>query len=347
MSKGYRFSGPRQARLAKAKVFTQFEMTDFYNRKLVYEGYSPGTPPVPVAQDWPVVVFYSDSPRTEMDGFYDATTVATANQAAAGPSDRTTQFQNQQTIATAFPSHDDYDFVYRLKPFFTHHRIYNPNNHAMWLKIDVIVPRMPLTAASDPTSVVTNYLATQYQSAAVIQHDSTSGALATGNVDWKNLNTVVGLSSGASIFGLFPIDRTWHATYKWKTISKRKKVLVPAGGIYKFRVYHRGFGPMRALEFSQPSFIPYPYSDRIIKVSAMSVIGMTPNASDATADRIHTDFPVLGIWRHSVKTMKCTVLNKPIMIQSMTGAQRVSSVIAPSVNPQITVTQQEMGPDPL
>lgn len=336
----------RQAKLAKAQVFTTFEMTDFYNRKLVYEGYSPGSPPVPVAQDWPVVIFYDDSPRNEMQGFYDATTVSAANQVGAGPSDRTTQFMNQQAFATAFPNYDDFDFVYRLKPYFTHHRIYNPNNHPMWVKVDVIVPRMPLTAASDPAAIVTNYLATQYQSSAVIQHDSTTGALATSNIDWKGLNTVVGLSSGASIFGLFPIDRTWNATYKWKTISTRKKVLVPAGGVYKFRVYHKGFGPLRALEFQQASFIPYPYSDRIVKVSAMSTPGMTPNASDATADRLHTDFPVLGIWRHSVKTMKCHVLNKPIMIQSMTTQQRVDGVIAPSVAPQITVTQQDMGDNP-
>lgn len=337
----------RQAKLARAQVFTTFEMTDFYNRKLVYEGYAPGTPAVPVAQDWPVVIFYDDAPRNEMQGFYDATTVTTGNQGVAGPTDRTTQFMNQQTIATAFPPLDDYDFVYRLKPYFTHHRIYNPNNHPMWIKVDVIVPRMPLTAASDPTAIVTNYIATQYNSTAVVQHNSTTGALSTNNVGWKNLNVIVGASSGATIFGLYPTDRSWNATYKWKTISTRKKVLVPAGGIFKFRVFHKGFGPMRALEFSQANFIPYPYSDRIVKVSASTVPGMTPNAVDNTADRLHTDFPVLGIWRHSVKTVKCHVLMKPIMIQSMTSQQIENPIVAPSVNPQITVSQQVMGPDPL
>ena len=104
---------------------------------------------------------------------------------------------------------------------------------------------------------------------------------------------------------------------------------------------------MRALEFSQASFIPYPYSDRIVKLSVMSVVGMTPKQDDSTDDRIHTDFPVVGIWKHSVKTMKCHVLNKPIMIQSMSNDQINTAVIAPSVNPQITKTQQDMGPDPL
>jgi hypothetical protein len=322
-------------------------MTDFYNRKLVYAGYQAGgNPPTPVAQDWPLVLFYDDAPRNEMQGFFDATTVTSANQGSAGPSDRTTQFQNQQTLGTVMPVLDDYDFVYRLKPYFTHHRIYNPNNHPMWVKVDVIVPRMPLTAAADPAAIITNYLTTQYQSTAVVQHNSTTGVLATGNVDWKTLNTTVGVSSGASIFGLFPIDRSWSATYKWKTISTRKKVLIPAGGIYKFRVYHKGMGPMRSQEFAQPSFIPYPYTDRIIKVSAMSTIGMTPSATDSSADRLHTDFPLLGIWRHSVKTMKCHVLNKPIMIQSMTTEQASTAVLAPSVNPQITVSQQVMGPSP-
>lgn len=347
----------RQAKLAKSKVFTTFEMSDLYNTKLVYAGYVNIDPTTePVRQDWPSVLFYIDSPRLEMQGFYDATTLAIANQGNAGPSDRqswplssqsTTHWQNQSTIATALPAFDDVDFKYYLKPYFTHHRIYNPNNHAMWIKIEVIAPRMPLTAASDPSTVITNYMNTQYNTMAIVQENSTSQAMSALNVSWKNLDTVVNASSGASCFGLFPRDRTWKATYKWKTVSTRKKVLVPAGGVFKFRVFHRGFGPLHAVEFQQPSFIPYPYTDRIIKLSSMSTLGMSQFTQDATNDRIHTDFVAVGVWTHSMKTMKCYVINRPVVIQSMTQAQIASDVIAPSVNPQIIVAQQEMGPDPL
>lgn len=318
-----------------------------WNHKEIFYGYSVGNPPTePPRQDWPSVFFYQDSPRQQMQSFYDASRVTSSSQPSSGPADRTTLYVNEDSLQTLGIIRDQYDFVYRLKPYFTHHRIFNPNNHPIWVKIEVIAPRMPLTATSDPANTITNYLITQYESCAVIQSDSTTGALSATNVAWKNLGTLANSVTGASIHGLYPKDRTWAARQKWKTLSMRKKVLVPTGGVFKFRVYHRGMGPMRQPEFAQASFIPFPYTDRIIKVSSMSTLGMTPYAQDSTADRIHTDFVTFAVWQHSVKTMTCAVLNKPVFINSMSTAQRTTAVIDPSVNPQITVTQQVMGPNP-
>lgn len=345
-TKRYRRFSKRQGKLARAKVYTRFEMTDIWNNKEIFYGYSVGNPPTePPRQDWPSVFYYQDSPRQELKGFYSAQQANGAAQPLAGPSDRTTNYVNEERLQLQY-ARDAYDYVYRLKPYFTHHRIFNPNNHPIWIKIDVIAPRMPLTATPDPDNTISNYLITQYESCAVIQYNKGTSSLSTSNIDWKSLDTAANSVTGASIHGLFPKDRTWAARQKWKTLSMRKKVLVPAGSVYKFRVFHRGMGPLRLLEFQQPSFIPFPYTDRIIKVSAMSTIGMTPYADDSTNDRIHTDFVTYGVWTHSVKTMTCAVLNKPVFIQSMNTAQISTAVAAPSVNPQITVSQQVMGPSP-
>lgn len=321
-------------------------MTDMFNNKEVFYGYSVGNPPTePPRQDWPSVFFYQDSPRLEMSGFYNSQQAAYADQGLAGPTDRTENYINEERLQNVI-GRDSYDYVYRLKPYFTHHRIFNPNNHAMWIKIDVIAPKIPLTPTPDPANTITNYLVTQYQSAAVIQNDSTTKTLQSTNMFWKNISVQANSVTGASVHGLFPRDKTWAARQKWKTLSMRKKVLVPAGSVYKFRVYHRGMGPLRLAEFQLPTYIPFPYTDRIIKVSAMSTIGMTPYATEPSEDRVHTDFVTYAVWTHSVKTMTCAVLNKPVFINSMTTAQIDTAVQAPSVNPQITVSQQVMGPNP-
>jgi len=191
--------------IAKPKVFTTFEVTDQWNDKHVFYGYSVGAPPTePPRQDWPSTIFYQDSPRQQMSSFYATTAVVKLDMAAAGPSDRSTTFMNEQVIKTAFPNLDAYDFIYYLKPYYTHHRIYNPNNHAMWIKIHVMAQRVGKLPNDDPDTNIASYLGGQYRSMATVQCDMITGALSTSNIDWKNLDTtagtVLGMQGLASLF---------------------------------------------------------------------------------------------------------------------------------------------------
>jgi len=339
----------KQGRLAKAKVFTTYEMSEIHNEKYVIYGYSVGSPPTePPRQDWPMTIFYTDCPRNEMAAFYAAQTVTGPNMPGAGPSDRvtTTEFLNQHLINNQGIGTTDYDFICYLRGYYSHHRIYNPNNHPMWAKIFVIAPAFGKTPTSDPAGIIASYLGGQYNSMSVIQFDQDTAALSTSNIDWKNLDTTANTILGGSIHGLYPVDKTWAARARWRTISSRKKVLIPAGGVFKFRLWHKGFGPIPIAEYATASGNPWCWTDRIVKVQAMSTIGMTPYAADSTSDRLHSDFVTFGIWVHNIKTLKTLVLNKPVFINSMSTAQKATAVIDPSVQPGITVSQQVMGPNP-
>lgn len=323
-------------------------MSEIHNEKYVMYGYSVGSPPTePPRQDWPMTVFYTDCPRNEMAGFYAAQNVTAGNQAAAGPSDRTQYFPNYKIfdVSTTFGK-DVYDFICYLRPYFSHHRIYNPNNHAMWAKIFVIAPAFGKIPTQDPATIISAYLGGQYQSMATIQFDKDTAALSTGNIDWKSLDTTASTVLGGSIHGLYPVDKTWASRARWRTISSRKKVLIPAGGVFKFRLFHKGLGPIPIPEYSTAAGNPWCWTDRIVKIQAQSTLGFTPYAQDSTADRIHSDFVTFGIWVHNIKTLRTLVLNKPVFINSFSTAQKDTAVIDPSVQPGITVSQQVMGPNP-
>jgi len=322
-------------------------MSEIHNEKYVFYGYSVGSPPTePPRQDWPASFFYTDCPRNEMIGFYAAQNVVSANQPDTGPSDRTTAFTNYHVVNIQGLGKDAYDFICYLKPYFTHHRIYNPNNHPMWVKIFVIAPAFGKAPTTDPASIIGAYLGGQYQSMSTIQFNKDTNLLSISNIDWKNLDTTAASVTGGSIHGLYPVDRTWAARSRWRTISSRKKVLIPAGGVFKFRLYHKGMGPIPITEFASAAGNPWCWTDRIVKVQAQSTLGMTPYSADSTTDRIHSDFVTFAVWAHNIKTLKTLVLNKPVFINTFSTAQKSTAVIDPSVQPGITVSQQVMGPNP-
>lgn len=322
-------------------------MTQFHNEKQVFYGYSVGSPPTePPRQDWPSVILYLDCPRLLTHPFGSFAGLNTANQMLAGAFDRTTTYNNEALLTNALTGKTLFDFKWYLKPYFTHHQVYNPNNHPMWFKVEVFAPRKGVAPTIATSSLITNFLTSMYQSCYVGQYDYDTNVQSGVNVVWKDINTNVGTVTGPSILGLFPHDRTWYHKQKWVQLSRRKKVLIPAGATYKFRVFHRGLGPVERSVLIDAETNPYVFTDRIVKVSAMSTVGMTPYAEDPSVDRIHHDFVTYGIWTHATVTAKCFVINKPVLIQSMSSAQRTTAVINPSVNPQITVSQQVMGPAP-
>lgn len=323
-------------------------MTQFHNEKQVFYGYSVGSPPTePPRQDWPSVMFYLDCPRLLTHAFGSFAGLSTANQLLAGVSDRAAVTYNNQSLMTnALLGRTDLDYKWYLKPYFTHHQVYNPNNHPMWFKVEVFAPRKGVAPTTATASLITNFLLSMYQSCYAGQYDYDTDLQSGVNMIWKNVNTTMATVTGPNVLGLFPHDRTWYHKQKWVQLSRRKKVLIPAGATYKFRVFHRGLGPVERAVLLDPQQNPYVFTDRIVKVSAMSTVGMTPYSADATTDRVHHDFVTYGIWTHATVTAKCYVINKPVLIQSMSTAQRTTAVIDPSVQPQITVTQQVMGPNP-
>lgn len=329
-----------------------------YNDKTVLVGYTSGTPPniYPPRQDFPQVYLEVDTIRDETGAFStDQAVSAETTMDNAGPSDRTNESEHPnytltKAAATAAGTtgpttgRNVYDYKQYIGSYFSHYTVLNPNQCAVWFKAEVFAPRYGYYQTNDPAQLKSFFATSMYRSMAIQQYVGSSAS--TGNIDWKNLDTIVGngtTGNPAGIMSLVPHDRTWIHKQRWKQLSRRRKVLIPPGATYRFRVFHKKTGPYSIAELGGGTANPYIFADRIIKMTVQSVPGLTATALAEGDDAIHTDFVSIGLWKRNLKTMKQYILNRPVVLLDMTSAQKSTATAGPSSVPQITRTQQEVG----
>lgn len=313
------------------------------NIKEVYLGYSVGVPPTsPPRQDWPIVAVYPVCPRNHFHAHKAWNDATAAAQQLAQNIDRVQATINPKVLMDLTGlAKNGYDFICYTKPYFSHHTVYNPNFHPIWVKVEIFAPRKGYIPGADPNTTVSDFLNQFYRSCVVAE--VVDNNLSTTGMKWNNVDTSVTAAPSASTIALFPQDRSILMRRAYVRLSGRKKILLPAGATYKFRIFHRAMGPFRASEIGPNTNFPYPYSDRIVKMSVISTVGMVPYATDSTAGRIKQDWCTFGVWQKYMSTVKHVVLNKPVFLNDMRTEQANLAVVGDSVGPQVTVSQQTMG----
>lgn len=123
--------------------------------------------------------------------------------------------------------------------------------------------------------------------------DSTWAALHF-NQDWKNAN-----SSSLNHSSIFGRSRNTASRELVRRLVKHRTVVIPAGGIYRFKVYFRRLYPLEIDDLLDLRYSWKALADKCVHLRWKSMCGVVPTAlaTDPTYADIHTEKPMLAVTR--------------------------------------------------
>lgn len=163
----------------------------------------------------------------------------------------------------------------------------------------------------------------------LLYHDSDTNLFAQKhfNVDWR----VTG-NSTLNHISLFGLHGTTNTRELVRRVVKYRTVVVPPGGILRFKVFFRRLYPLEVADLSDLRYSWKGLVDKCVYLSWRSMCGVIPTAVgvDPVASAIHTEKPMIAVTRRLSYKARFYYKTYPTRILSTSEVWGPSSVVIPA-----------------